>query len=85
MKISKKTREEAILICEAHASNGWPPGANYRRGYYWVACELGLEQGDACTLAVDAWRYVRGRESKAWWDEGSDANAAALLREGWSP
>jgi hypothetical protein len=78
-KISKRTREEAIRICDVAAST---PGD--RRTYEHIARTLGHDAlGKEYMLAVDAWSYVYRRGVD--WTPATDAEAAALLREGWCP
>lgn len=72
-RISKRTREQAALICAVQASTpelqGW---------FYFTAKLLGLSRC-APRLAVEAWLATPdgGR--------GTYACAEALLRTGWSP
>lgn len=78
-RISKKTRDQAILICAIAASN-----PDLRSAYATIRRQIGGRRvhGAAKELAIDAWSAV--------WDlsEGLfyvDAEAAALLADGWSP
>lgn len=84
MKISKKTREQAALICAIAASN-----FDFAESYSAIAIGLwpnSRGRSDAYDLAHDlAFRA---------WDEASrlglpwpcvDAEAESLLRTGWSP
>lgn len=90
MKISKKTREEAALICAVAASNeaSFPPCPYYSD----VANALGLDYSqdgwsrDSVMLAVDAWQHVLSNTTGAWrWRREHDAEAECLLRTGWTP
>lgn len=77
MKISKKVREEAALICAIAASS---PGHPL---YCMIERELGLS-AKAGDLALRAWsRAGRGVKHFEW--HHVDAEAEALLRTGWSP
>ncbi len=79
MKISKKTRDEAILLCSAIASNGAEEFS------IWDAnAALGLEyDGPADMLRYNAWREIRRFAVE--WSRTDFAEAECLLRDGWSP
>lgn len=80
MKISKKVREEAALICAIAASNG----EETEQAYATVADLLGISRRQGGhetaseTLAYEAWVVCRDSDHP-------DAEAEALLRTGWSP
>ena len=85
MRVTRATRESAILICDAHASSGW--SGDIARGYRWASQELGLDH-PALLLALWAWGEVRRLEILAGvpaWTPASDAEAAQMLREGARP
>lgn len=85
-KYSKRTREDAALICAIAASGGvyldgdtrWSPV------YAMVRKELDDTSDDCLALAIRAYEHVR-RERNGVWDRETDAEAEALLRTGWSP
>ena len=89
-KISKADRERATLICEIAASATTPYVGRYV--YAGIERELGIEHLDN-SLAYYAWSavgtldvcrtgtHVPGR----YWTPERDAEAAALLRDGWNP
>ncbi len=81
-RITKKTREDAILVCQVAASNfGVAPQA------YMVFLNCLDVEMAAIALATDAWYEVhcrRGDIPKPWTAE-TDAEAECLLREGWAP
>jgi hypothetical protein len=77
-RISKKTREEAALICQVAASN-----ESHAESYSMVANDLGIADGwfpavESLEMAFQAWRYTQYMEMP-------DAEAEALLRTGWEP
>jgi hypothetical protein len=84
MKITRRTKSEAIHICAVAASN---PDLTCR--YDHAARAIGAS-GPALKLAFEAWDAV-------WWatrnrgevfdakDPAFDAEAEALLRTGWTP
>ena len=87
MKISKRVREEAALICAASASHV----TCYRS--HWtadVATGLGID-GDAIVIA--AWAILHAGRNLGWeplepgrlWPRSHDAEAEAMLRTGWCP
>lgn len=78
MKISKKVREEAILICDVAASTYQ---GDIDTGS--VAIDLGLDNtGRAMELA----RCARLRTSRGHsYSASRSAEAAQRLREGWTP
>jgi hypothetical protein len=91
MKISKRTREQAAMICAIAAST---PNERGSRPCYdvEVAQWLGLWRGTcvatytkepAVRLALDAWEFVFDRGER--WTAETDADAEALLRTGWVP
>lgn len=80
MKISKKTREQAALICAIAASN-----FDFAESY--SAIVIGLwpnsrGRSDAYDLALWAWDEA-SRLGLPW--PCVDAEAESLLRTGWSP
>lgn len=86
MKISKKTREEAALICAICASAD--PQQDEWGSTYQASCLTGLDR-TAQKLASDAWLFVTNDAPHV---EDYDARvreryaeAEALLRTGWSP
>ncbi len=82
MKITKKTRDQAILICAIAASD---PDRS-RTPYTLISGPLGLGPTDkAVKLAVDAWRHVYHSPPFRNWTQETDAQAEALLQCGWSP
>lgn len=85
MKISKKVREEAALICALQASSDLErchPELNDND----IAATLGVD-GQAILLAWNAWLYVANALGWPYPIESPvlDAEAEALLRTGWSP
>lgn len=83
MKISKKVREEAILICAVAASDP----SEYRTPYYLIAKHLDVSSASK-DLASNAWAetlYSMFSGDSSWWDCAMDAEVECLLREGWSP
>lgn len=94
MKITKKLREEAALLCDLAASAKWHiddlgPGGGSSTGierlskdgptYRQVAEQAGIS-ADAEALARWAWTKTPGS-----WTRALDAEVAQLLREGWTP
>jgi hypothetical protein len=79
MKISKKVRDEAILICLCAASNT-------RAGEYYgiIATRLGLGAGKPLYAACAAMAAVDGILPTEGYRH-VDAEAAALLADGWCP
>lgn len=75
MKISKKVREEAALICAIAAST--PSYANYYGG---VVRDLGLGRRPSFDVALSAWMHVHRINQ-----DHTDAEAESLLRTGWCP
>ena len=92
--ISKKTREQAALICAIAASNREGQHGEYAPDTSDVCKRLdinaNLDRGPG-SLAYDARAYVvskidpHGRFSLLWRTAQADAEAEALLRTGWSP
>lgn len=78
MKISKKTRDEAILICALTAST------NPDTGYGAISLDLGGLTKAALNLAIDAWHAAQELLPQGGRDV-ADAEAECLLREGWCP
>lgn len=80
MKISKKVREEAAVICAIAASN-----SDLHDAYGVVQRELGgRRHNSAERLAINAWSKVFSAAA----DVSAplvDAEAEALLRTGWCP
>lgn len=70
--ISAKLRTAAIEILELSASN-------IDRGYPSLFAVTGSDQAFGCRLALAAWQCVSG------FGVQSVLEAAALLRDGWSP
>lgn len=90
-RYTKRVREEAALICAIAASGGVWCGDKRRRTYGDIHLWLGSSD-DAFRLALDAWDNVKSRgchrsmtNEEAPWSPGLDAEAAALLEDGWSP
>lgn len=96
MKISKRTREGAAMVCAIAASTPadlaeaerW--GLNYpssmRPTYDEVGKWLGwLSDDDRVALAECAWTAVFDTLSEQNWTPEIDAEAEALLRDGWCP
>lgn len=83
-RISKKVREEAALICDISASHA--------SGDHWhsdIGAALGFDR-EAAILAADALMEVRhidemDDEPGRLWPRYRDAEAARMLRTGWSP
>lgn len=92
-KITKRAREEAILICDVSASMPTPTGP--QETYTRVAADLGLAteigKSPGLDLAYTAWSVVQNERrgdkypTRRYWPRATDAEAAALLREGWCP
>lgn len=79
---TKKDRERAILICAIAASSPQPTP------YQFIAQELGMTHATgarAVKLAREAWFRALSRQYNALWTHETDAEAEALLREGWTP
>lgn len=76
MRISKKTREEAILICAVAAST---PGASYLALADWLGVSY-----RARNLAYNAHSFAYQRVTDATIQLG-DAEGEALLQTGWCP
>jgi hypothetical protein len=84
-KITKAMRERAILICEIAASS---PGGDHPYAYADIERNLGVDDND--DLAYKAWSVcapvdVGNHKPGRYWSPERDAEAAALLREGWCP
>lgn len=85
MKISKRVREQAALICAIAACElpeepQWQirgDKALYTNIERWLDADV-----DATRLALAAWREVGPRRV---WTQAVDAEAESLLRTGWSP
>lgn len=80
MRISGQVREDAILICAIAASN-----REFTEDYFRVAKELwdtGIPM-DPLLVAMEAWNYVDDSCKDSY--SCRDAEAEALLRNGWSP
>lgn len=81
MRISKKTRDEAILILDvaaSHAYDSTPDG--HHLSLRMVCCGLGFDIGaSASKLACAAYGHVDSIDAQGRGD------AAGLLRDGWSP
>lgn len=90
MKISKKVREEAALICAIAASGGAPMASPFNGlmsiGYSEIAAALGwcgrYGSCPASRLAFDARSAVYAASV---WGTNVDAEAESLLRTGWIP
>lgn len=83
MKITKKLREQAALICAISASNkgfaDWHSGA---------AEQIGIErESEPVLLSRAAWNQAWSIEIRIHrnYSANLDAEAEALLRTGWSP
>jgi len=89
MRISKRTREQAAMICAVSASDGSPRPD--RDCYDLVAGRLWPRPPKhAVNLALAAWDHVRDMECPTGavyvsWTAATDADAEALLRTGWEP
>ncbi len=91
MKYSKRTRDQAALICQVAASNPDPhpiPGTTDNFDYWDVCDHLGIHRAsDACQLALLAWdAVIYEGDDKVWgadWTKEVDAEAEARLRTGW--
>lgn len=87
MRISKKVREEAALICAVCASgpdetsdeHPWPRPLTNR------AANAILASDAAYNLALDARLFVSRFFNLSTYTRESDAEAEALLRTGWEP
>lgn len=78
MKISKKTREQAWLICAIGAScPEWTPATD-------IGTLLGMGYGDVIDLACDAY-WAPSAKAYDLHSVERYAEAAALLAEGWTP
>jgi molybdopterin/thiamine biosynthesis adenylyltransferase len=84
VKITKRIREEAALICaiaacepaSQHGVRGW-------RAYYdCIASDLDV-MSESQTLALAAWRHACPLSVQ--WTPEMDAEAEAMLRTGWQP
>jgi hypothetical protein len=84
VKISKKVREQAAMICAIAASTETDYGT--RPTYEWdVAPWLGVDRcHPSVTLALKAWRKAFRRDGGPW-TAVIDAEAEAILRTGWAP
>lgn len=81
-RISKKVREEAALICDVSASHP----ADEQHWYINIQLALGLS-ADACNLAAEALIAAPtsdNTESGRLWPRCRDAEAALMIRSGWS-
>lgn len=77
MRISKRVREQAAMICAIAAST-----PDLAESYDMVVAHLDADRGPSLDLAMCAWRRV----DKAAMDLANiDAEAEAMLRTGWSP
>ncbi len=81
MKISKKTRDQAILVASTSACSGMDGVFDND-----LIATLGVSR-EALELHMRAWEYVAAALE---WDGDPtcpewDAEAEALLREGWTP
>jgi hypothetical protein len=91
VRISKRTREQAALLCAIGASTPLESGF-----YYTIALDLGVDERAVVDLAFAA-RYKAWRNAgwhpassaracaSAWGLCRHDAEAEALLRCGWDP
>lgn len=79
VKISKRVREEAALICAIAASNDWvwEGGDPCEQGASRAAVDLAIKVSDVSRVAR---RAVADYDVSAPW-----AEAEAMLRTGWSP
>lgn len=84
-----RTRAQAAKICAIAASGGvavqsWPPTEmQLCREYGVISSEIGAS-ASALNLAHFAWDYVISKINSNWTCE-IDAEAEALIRDGWSP
>lgn len=85
VKISKKVREEAALICAIAASGGVTPERGDRRSrvYGEIHRSLGVGGSDEA-LGLAIYAYVCLSEFMPWTPE-FDAEAEAMIRTGWTP
>lgn len=88
-RISKATREAAALICDVRAST--PSVFSNTSAAVDLGISASIEDGGVIALSLDAWLAVAGiyrtsiGERADDRDAAIDAEAAALLRDGWSP
>lgn len=77
MRVTKKLREQAALLCQLAASNDWGDV---------LEAALGIDTNGtpAELLAIDAWRHARDIGPLIYGSEPW-AEAESLLRTGWSP
>lgn len=86
MKISKRVREEAAMICAIAASNEWtdcldvPGGGMPEQATTSPAHELAWAANRVARKAWDEIEWADGWRPEAPW-----AEAESLLRTGWSP
>lgn len=90
--ISKRTREQAALICAIASSGGVRMRhAGLRRmvwstAYYDIARRLGIPiESQSYAVAVAAWADARNSFPDCPWHRECDAEAESLLRTGWTP
>jgi hypothetical protein len=77
MKISKRTREQAALICAIAALSD-----ERHPIYHTISHDLGLPER-AADLAINAWTALR--DIGFAWTREMDGEAESLIRSGWSP
>lgn len=86
MKVTPQMRLDAILICDIAASGH---GDTMPIPYYdIIAADLGLDEQareQARGLAIAVWNRVWHESLYRAWTPAVDAEAAQLLREGWTP
>lgn len=82
MKISKRVREEAAMICAIAASNEWTGDWNNRLG---DPPKPGKTAAGNLAWAAQRITYRVWRESPHWNPSAPWAEAESLLRTGWSP
>lgn len=84
-RISAATRRDAILICDVGALNAWSPLMEENRRWI-MRRDFGVVVSQqAARLSWLAWSEVRWRLPYDRAPREVDAEAAALLRSGWSP
>lgn len=81
MKISKRDREQAALICAIAAS----APAGVQPFYDQIADNIDAA-GESERLAMRAWKFAwEFAANHGKWTREVDAEAEALIRTGWSP
>lgn len=82
-KYTKQQREDAILICDIAASGGVVTEVRPERSHVYsdIAIAVDVDHASQC-LSILAYSEVMSRSNH--WTREVDAEAAQLLREGWS-